>query len=604
MSKGIAYSSRDFVSIREELIDFVKKYYPDVMSDFNDASIGMMLIELNSAVSDMLSYNTDKMFNETQIDYAQNRNSILSMARTFGLKIPSVRPSMTIVDFSVTVPVDGDTFNEEYAPIIKMGTQVGGSGKIFETIDDIDFSSPFNNSGVPNRLILPNKDASSKIINYTLVKREMVVNGTSKIFKKVISTDETKPFTTLILPDTDVLSVTSIITKNGKNFNLNPISNEFLNEDLRWYEVDALAEDTIFIEDTNALSDNEAIKKGKWKRVSKKFIKEYTDNGYLKLTFGGGEVDTSVINTNDIDENLVNGVGKLINNISLGETLKANTTLFIKYRVGGGSSSNLGSNVIRNVITSDIAIYGSDSSINNAVRNSLKVNNPIPALGGKDTPSIEEVRNMVKYNFSAQNRAVTIKDYESRISQMPSEFGVPFRSGVSEERNKVLIHILGLDSNGDLTNQLTNTLKDNISTYLSDYRMLNDYVLVKDGKIVNLAFELDLMIDKSFPKSEVILNSINSIIEFMDINSRGMGENIYIGKLLELVNNVGGVTNIVDLRVFNKTGQGYSLNEIEQPYKDTETKEIDISSDYTLFGSPNTMFELKNPEININIRVK
>src|SRR3990172_8073510 len=143
MGKGIAYSSRNFADIRTELVDFVKQYYPDILSDFNDASVGMMLIELNAAVSDMLSVNTDRTFQETQIDFAQQRSSVLSMARTFGLKIPGKRPSISIVDFSVTVPVKGDTFDVEYAPIIRTGAQVGGGGKVFETIDDIDYSSPF-----------------------------------------------------------------------------------------------------------------------------------------------------------------------------------------------------------------------------------------------------------------------------------------------------------------------------------------------------------------------------------------------------------------------------------------------------------------------------
>ena len=228
MSKGIAYSSRNFADIRLELIDFVKQYYPSLMSSFNDASVGMMLIELNAAVGDMLSTNTDRMFQETQIAYAEQRSSVLSMARTMGVKIPGKRPAITIVDFSVTVPVKGDTFDISYAPIIRSGAQVSGSGKIFETVDDIDFSSPFTTGGIPNRLIIPNVDSNNTIVNYTLTKREIVVNGVTKVYKKSITNSDVTPFYELILPDTDVLSITSVITKNGVNYNKTPTPADFL----------------------------------------------------------------------------------------------------------------------------------------------------------------------------------------------------------------------------------------------------------------------------------------------------------------------------------------------------------------------------------------
>ena len=427
MSKGIAYSSRNFADIRLELIDFVKQYYPSLMSDFNDASVGMMLIELNAAVGDMLSTNTDRMFQETQIAYAEQRSSVLSMARTMGVKIPGKRPAITIVDFSVTVPVKGDTFDISYAPIIRSGAQVSGSGKIFETVDDIDFSSPFTTGGIPNRLIIPNVDSNNTIVNYTLTKREIVVNGVTKVYKKSITNSDVTPFYELILPDTDVLSITSVITKNGVNYNKTPTPADFLNFDNRWHEVDALAQETMFIEDSDDVSDNQGVKPGKWVRVSKKFIREYTDKGFTKLIFGGGTQDiTQLAQFSDINSSLTDKIGDFINNMSLGETLKANSTVFVQYRVGGGANTNLGSNTLTSVNIVDMFVNGSDNAINNIVRRSLTVSNPIPALGGRDEPSVDEIRHLVRYNFKSQNRAVTIKDYHSIISLMPGNFGVPF----------------------------------------------------------------------------------------------------------------------------------------------------------------------------------
>ncbi|NJO66009.1 MAG: hypothetical protein HC836_50465 [Richelia sp. RM2_1_2] len=133
----------------------------------------MLLIELNAAVGDMLSYNTDRSVQETNIDFAQENRSILAQARTFGLRIPFKRPAITIVDFSVEVPVKGDTFDLSYAPLVLRGAQVIGGGQSFETIDEIDFSSPFNVSGLTNRIILPNIDNNGNIVSYTLTKERL-----------------------------------------------------------------------------------------------------------------------------------------------------------------------------------------------------------------------------------------------------------------------------------------------------------------------------------------------------------------------------------------------------------------------------------------------
>ena len=604
MAQGINYTSRNFADIRTDLVNMVRQYYPDIFNDFNDASVGMMLLELNAAVGDMLSFNTDRMFQETQIDYAQQRQSVLSLARTFGLKIPGKRPSVTIVDFSVTVPPFGDTFDVSYAPVIRAGAQVNGAGKVFETQYDIDFSNPFTIGGVPNRLIIPNFNSNGVLTSYTLTKREMVVNGFTKIFSRTISANDVRPFFQIILPENNVLSIDSIIALQGTNFTQDPALDQFLNIQNRWFEMDALAESEIFIEDTAVTSDNAGIRPGKWITVTKKFIREYTDLGFTKITFGGGSQDVSSLCDFDVNPALVNQIGDFINNMALGETPTANTTMFVKYRVGGGGDTNLGPNVLTSLGLVNMVVNGSNQTVNNSVKASLRVNNPLPALGGKDAPSIEEIRNMVKYNFSAQNRAVTIKDYQSRISLMPGEFGVPFRCGVFEEQNKVKVYILSLDANAKLTNTSTTTLRSNIATYLADYRMLNDYVQISNGKIVNLSFEIDLFIDKKSPQSQIISQVISSVQSFMDINKYQMGDNIYLSPLIENINNVGGVLNVIDLRIYNKVGNGYSVNEISQPYIDTTTRQIDIASDYTLFGDPITMFEIKFPAQDIKVRVK
>ncbi len=605
MPKKINYFSRNFADVRQELISFVKQYYPSIFNDFNDASVGMMLLELNAAVGDMLSFHTDRMFQETQIDFAQDKSSVLSMARTFGLKIPGKRASVTIADFSVVVPVLGDTFDVSYAPVITRGAQISGAGKVFETSEDIDFTSPFTIGGVPNRLVIPNLDNNNNIINYTLTKRELVINGITKIQSRIITDSDVRPFLEFALPDDNVLSINSVIALEGTNFTTNPTTAEFYNENIRWFEVNALADDIVFIPDNTRLSDNATVKPGKFKRIDQRFIKEFTDNGFCKLIFGGGTEDISSLCDFDVNKALVDRVGDFINNSSLGLTLSPNTTLFISYRVGGGADTNIGPNTLTSVNNIIVNVNGSNATTNQQVINSVTVTNPLPALGGKNEPSVEEIRNLVRYNFSSQERCVTIEDYKTRIGLMPGEFGVPFRNNVIEQQNKVVVYTLTLDENGKLSTTSTSTLNNNISTYLSDYRMLNDYIEVTNGNVYNLGFEVDLFVDKQFSQSEVISEAITTGVDYFDIQKWGMGDNIYLSQLLEQINTISGVLNVVDLRVYNKVGEGrYSANEVPQPYISEETRQIDLLGEYTLFGDPCGMFEIKFPEKDVTVRVK
>lgn len=610
-TKKINYYSRNFADIRGELIDFIRLYYPDLYSDFNDASVGTMLLELNAAVGDMLSYHTDRMFTETQLDYAQERKNVMAIARTLGLKIPGLRPSVTLVDFAVTIPVRGDSWDIRYAPLIRYGSQVLGGGQTFENAEDIDFSSPYSNGGIPNRLILPNLDSNGNLVDYTVVKRELVVNGLTKTFKKVISPADSIPFLEIFLPDNNVLSIDSVINLEGTNYNSLPTLDQYLDPDLRWYEMDSLAEDKVFIEDTSRETDNPSVRPGKYVSTTRRFVKEFTDNNYCKLTFGSGTKNTQ----DDFDNLTASGIkiGDFINTTALGEIIKPNTTLFIRYRVGGGPSTNIGPNSVNGVGNLTMDVNGPNNAINQTVKRSLRVNNPIPGIGGAGIPSVEQIRQLTKYNFASQNRAVTIKDYHALVGKIPGKFGSPYRYTITENQNKIQVSTLGLDSDGKLSNQSTNTLKENIATWLADYRMINDYVLVKDGKIVNLAFNVDLFIDKTVNQSEVINNVINSIKNYFDVKKWEMGDNIYMAQLIENINNVGGVLNVINIDVYNVIGGKYSLNQISQaflpnsnttPLAFNNAQKIDLGEDFALFGDVDSMFEIKYPETDIKIRVK
>ena len=247
MAKKISYSTRDFAGLREELVNLSKEYYPELVQNTNDASIFSVLLDLNAAIGDNLHYHIDRVWQETMLDFAQQRKSLFHIAKTYGMRIPGNRPSVSLCDLSINVPVRGDKEDERYLGIVRSGAQVSGGGQTFETIEDVDFANPFNNKGEPNRLKIPNFDSNNKLISYTITKREAVVNGVSRVYRRVITTQDQKPFLKLYLPEQNILGVVSVIHKEGTNFTSNPSSSEFSNSSNKLYEVKSLMEDKVFI---------------------------------------------------------------------------------------------------------------------------------------------------------------------------------------------------------------------------------------------------------------------------------------------------------------------------------------------------------------------
>jgi len=603
MAKKISYATRDFAGLRQELVNLTSEYYPDLIKNTNDASIFSVLLDLNAAVADNLHFHIDRVWQETMLDFAQQRQSLFHIAKTYGIKIPGNRPSVSLADFSINVPVRGDKEDERYLGTIRIGAQVSGAGQIFESITDIDFSSPFNDKGEPNRLKIPNFDTNNTLVSYTITKREPVVNGVSRIYRRVITELDQKPFLRLYLPEQNVLGVTSVIHKDGTSFNANPTSTEFTTITNKWYEVKSLIQDKVFIPDPTAVSDKDNFKAGKYIDVVNKFYTEHTPEGYYSLTFGSGNVDPLDNLDNYMNGSLKVNLASYLNNMSLGSIPKAGTTLFVKYRIGGGKSSNLGVNVINSVDEVEFNVNGPSGTINSQVVGSLRVSNVTPAIGGADQPTIEEIRNMVAYNFAAQNRAVTLNDYKSLIETMPSTFGAPAKVNVMEEDNKVRIKLLSYDDLGNLTDTVSNTLKNNIINYLSEYRMINDYIDIASGEVIDFGLEIDLHVDKNENPTDIVRTVIQNTTSFFAIEKRKMGDPLFVGDLKREIGNVGGVTNVIDVRVYNKIGGQYSSTEVSQAYSDTLTKEI-LQSDMTIFMKSNQIFQIRFPNIDIKVRTK
>ena len=603
-NRKISYTERDFEGLRNDLINYTQQYYPELIQNFNDASVFSVLMDLNAAIGDNLNFHIDRSVQETVLQYAQQRSSIFIIARTYGLKIPGYRPSVAIVDISITVPAFGDSEDVRYLGILRTGTQFNGGGTTFETVYDIDFSSQFNREGFINRTKIPIfSDNNNSPGQYIITKREVVVNGTTQVFKKVVTPGEVIPFYNFFLPDKNILGVTSIIQKEGTSYQATPSFSEFLNSTNRWYEVDALAEDTVFIEDPTKPVDEAGVKVGRYLRTDNRFITEYTPEGFLKIQFGAGTVtpdeQLKQFTTTGIPLKLQN----FQNNIGLGLTVKPNTTLFVQYRTGGGLASNVGVGAINQVGLVDFTVNGPSETTNNNVVQSLKVNNVTAAIGGANQPTVEEVRNMVTYNFSAQKRAVTINDYKSLIDTMPGNFGAPAKVSITENNNKISIKILSYDSTGVLTQTISNNLKTNLATYLSKYRMINDYISIEVAKVIDLEFEYYIVIDPTGSQGDIITQVINIVNNYMSPASRELGQNVNVSEMNTLIQNIAGVNSLSEVRVYNKIGGQYSSSETSQRYVNKNNKQIELI-DNTIFAEPDQIYQIRFAYKDIKVRIK
>lgn len=368
------------------------------------------------------------------------------------------------------------------------------------------------------------------------------------------------------------------------------------------------------------------VVRGYWKRFKNKFITEYTNNWALRIIFGKGLKNEYGQIPEDAHEFTKHLMCRMQANDYMGVLPEADSTMYVLYRVGGGEQSNIAKDTLKHIIYQNTTIEGNcedyyDATKKKRVLDSLTVTNTTPSYGGKDEPSFEELRYIIKYNNASQNRCVTLHDYYARIMEIPAKYGCPFRCGIVEENNKVMVYMLGIDQNGRLRSELAEPVAENIKNYLSNYRMINDLVEMRSGKIINLYFEVDIFVDKSYDKGEVAKRVIDTVYDYMDVRKHKMGEDVFIGDLEKEISKLDGVQNLIELRVYNKVGSydGYSDNEITQElvsYDDCDKiidddrgdlleRRIDLKkSDKILFTESNSMFEIKYKEKDIKINVK
>jgi phage-related baseplate assembly protein len=594
MARQINYSKRDFASLKTEQINYIKQYYPEVVQNFNDASILSVFLDLNAAIADNLNYQIDRALQETVLDYAQERQSLFNIAKTYGLKLPTKSAAVAVVEFNAQVPVYGDQEDKKYLPVIKAGTQVSNGSVAYEVLYDIDFASATNSSGNVDRTKRP-IFINNKLTGYIITKTGIVVAGTSKVYTQAFTT--TQSFYKITLPEDNVLSVESIIHKAGTNYTATPTEGEFLNSPNKWYQVPSLAEDNVFIEDPNS-PRVDGIAKGVYEKVDRRYITEFTPNGFCQITFGA-QTDLSF----DILDDFMDGgnfsLKSFLRNGSLGLAPITNTTMFVKYRIGGGVDSNTGVGTITDITRLNVVINGPDQNINSTVQASIGVNNTTPAVGGSDEPTIEELRNYIAYNFSAQNRAVTLNDYKALIMSMPSVFGSPAKTSITQRQNKIEIGVLTYDANGAISNVVSSLLMENIAAYLSKYRMINDYVIVKPAEVVDLGFEVGVLVETG-QQIQVSAKITNIVKNEFTADKANLGKSYSVGEMIKKITQVDGVLNVNYVKAYNKTGVGYSANTTKQTIIDTATGEIDITNNYIIVEEYQ-MINIIKPDVDIRV---
>lgn len=668
--KKINYLSRDFADIKDELIKFSNTYYPELADDFNDSSVGAWFIDLVAAVGDDLSYHTDRMYQETNIDSANLKSSVLNQARANGLKIPGKKSSICEVEISCVLPTSSEGIHLpdwNYAPILQSTSIVSAGDYNYQLTEDVNFAEQFNKDGFSNRKMTPARDGNGSITGYNVSKSTIVINGITKIYKKVIYSTDLKPFMEIVLPEANVMNVESIIFKETTDFNTNPsIYEYYIDEEqyrigresvmtYRFFECDSLADQWRFGTEANidkyVINDmynphlyddyTEIIQedgsgdtitarttryyRGKWKPLTQKFITEFTDNGYLKIIFGAGNTYGDVPSGYATYGKYI--AARQINNDMLGVIPKEGWTMYVLYRVGGGISTNLGPGAINKITLANIDWGGNtgntDGSVRGKVITSFEVTNLSTAVAGKDEPSTEEIKALMKYNMGAQNRAVTVKDYRVKLMQMPPKYGAPFRNTVIEANNKIEMDFLGINALGQLDSALPQTLVENVLEYMSNYKQINDYIEIKSGRIYNIGLGIDVFIDKNYNPANVITNIINYVKEYFSVNNHEMGDDIFLGDLEKEITLLDGVVSLIDLRVYKIWNGNYSPDKcplpplvpegvcepsLAQPFNTPDgslSEQIDLMAvDKVLYGDYNSMYEIKNPTFDIQCRTK
>jgi hypothetical protein len=592
----VKYLNRDFKGFKRDLMEYAKAHFSGVFADYNESSPGMMLLELQAYVGDVLSFYLDQQFNEMRMQTAQQTKNVALMAKSKGYRPRGPSASTATQAFFIEVPsiLSGTEYvpDYRYAPRLRKGVRVAGpNGSYFETMDEVNFASSSIES--PLTRAVTRRDANTNNATHFALKKTITVTaGTTT--SDTVSVTDFQQFYRYELSQPNVLEITSVTDNDGNT----------------WYETDFLSQDTIIVPVANADSDNDTVPYViKLTTVPRRFV---IDRDIVSektaLQFGSGDgisYDDAIIpNIADMAlpipgrgyyNNFVLDPQNFLKTTSLGMSPR-DTTLTITYRVGGGSDTNVPVGTINSI---DAFNYEWQSTsltptIASAVIASLETVNISKADGGSPAETVSEIKANSDAYFAAQQRAVTREDYISHILAMPSRFGRPEKVFIARDSNQsaLNIHILAKNSEGNLT-VATPTLKHNISKYLKRLRMLTDGVNILDGKVINFGVSFGIVVGSKFNRVEVLSQCLQAIKEYFNVDRMQIGQPIVHSDVKTVLHQVVGVISVYDLQFTNLFGNAGAF-EYSSVRHDFSTPKNGI-----VYCPQDSIFEIKNPNVDI-----
>ena len=615
VQKDVKYTARDFGGLKANLVEFARNYFPNTINDFSDSSPSTMYIEMAAYVGDVLSYYTDYAMKETMLHRASEKANIYSIAQAYGYKPKLSTPSTTTIRAYALIPATGTSGDVKphwaYAPKINAGMIVSDdSGIQFKVNGEIDFAH--SSSSEPIDITLYSSNATTGLPEYYLVSKDVLaMSGESRTTS--FNVGNVQEYAKFIIADNNVQSVDSIIDSDGMD----------------WVQVPFLAQETVFDETINSVANNPALSDDaalvpyvlRLKTVKRRFTTRITPNDKVEIRFGGGistNPDESFIpNPENIGSNLPGSVTDLDKSFDPSNFLytdtygqaPANTTLLVNYRIGYGLSSNVGAGTVKNIVSKTLSFNPTISlipGIKSAVQNSIYVDNITSAVGGMGSENKEQVRRNAIGYFSTQNRIVTKEDYIIRTLSLPSKFGNITKAYIAtdeqmldEERSSdnplaVNLYVLTYDKNKKLVNTST-AAKENLRTYLSQYRILTDAINIKNGYVVNIGLDFEISTLAGNNSNQVLIKCIQKLKEMFHIDNLTFKTPIFMADIATTIAGVEGVQSVISAKVLNKTGGTYSPNvyNLEQAtYNGVIYPSLDPS-----------IFEIKNADEDIKGRV-
>tara|TARA_Y100000114_G_scaffold31134_2_gene26747 strand:+ start:5906 stop:7705 length:1800 start_codon:yes stop_codon:yes gene_type:complete len=587
---AIKYTSREFESIKEDLVQYAKRYYPNAYRDFSEASFGSLVLDTVAYSGDILSYYLDYHVNESFLDTSLEFENVRKHARAMGYKFAGTPSSYGIVSLFILCPAnsEGTAPDDSYLPILKEGaTFTTSDGGSFILSEDVNFSDATSDIVAARFNSTTGATTYFAVRNYGQVQSGILqlatVDLTNSVFEK---------FKKIRVGAPNISEIISVYDSEGN----------------RYYEVEHLSQEVVFVDTTNQNAAVDGVRSIlKPFATARRFVLEQDDTGtFLQFGFGSENTDNDGITDpsrvalkmqgKDYISKKSFDPSKLITTNKLGIS-PHNTELTIIYRSNAPETTNVPANSInqvnaRNMIFKDISVL--TDSQRSFVENSLEVNNEDPITSIDVDISVEELKQRAKSNYASQGRAVTKQDYESLVYSMPRKFGAVSRANIvndpSSSNRKISLYLISQDNEGNLT-KTNSVTKNNIKNYLNQYRSLNDQIEIYDPKVINLQIEFTVMVDKKFSKDAVLVECIEEVKQLY-ADKFYIGEPLYITRIYSILNRVDGVLDVRKVKIENKTGGVYSDVSLDM--------DKILSKDGTFYHTPNnSILELKFPDNDI-----